>query len=319
MLKTRQRTEQGLSDTGEMEKGANVSVNSNPSWSPFVASVRPVPRSEERKCLARHTKIQVMTDLDDTVKSSGGVRLAGIPLGGIDTRFARGMFYPGVFQFALELATHRLPPLVEPLPIAVLTARAREFKFALGLHDKSQLCLEYVKAGARKGFPNWGVGHVLYGSVAEWICHNRKGLRKFKNFLLLRMKHRAYEDQNACNVAYVYVGDTGEMDLDAAERMLRTTPKNMKAVFLHDVSDGEMRKDTAINGVPVLYFRTYIGAARKAVLHDLMDIHSMLQVVRQAEQDYLLSFGRKESDLRWEELANDARDARDLAILRGIL
>ena len=59
--------------------------------------------------------MQVITDIDDTVKSSGGVKLGNIPLGGIDTQDTRGKFYPGVFRFMLALAEHELPPDVAPL------------------------------------------------------------------------------------------------------------------------------------------------------------------------------------------------------------
>lgn len=72
--------------------------------------------------------MQVITDIDDTVKSSGGVRLLGVALGGIDTQYRRGQYYPGAFQFALELSRFSVPAGREPQRIAVLTARAREFK-----------------------------------------------------------------------------------------------------------------------------------------------------------------------------------------------
>ena len=68
-----------------------------------------VPTSRRALHPAAHVLLgltQVVTDIDDTVKSSGGVTLAGIPLGGVDTSFARNSFYPGVFQFGLELASH---------------------------------------------------------------------------------------------------------------------------------------------------------------------------------------------------------------------
>lgn len=45
-------------------------------------------------------RIQIITDIDDTVKSSGGVRLlgkVGPALGGIDTQYKRNDFYPGEF------------------------------------------------------------------------------------------------------------------------------------------------------------------------------------------------------------------------------
>ena len=41
----------------------------------------------------------VIVDIDDTIKSSGNVRLLDIPLGGIDGQYDRGAFYPGVFDF----------------------------------------------------------------------------------------------------------------------------------------------------------------------------------------------------------------------------
>jgi len=307
-----QGAREGMRATNYQEDSERTKFPSYQIPSSVVAS------SYQSRARERLHKVQVMTDIDDTVKSSGGLRLAGIPLGGIDTRFARGKFYPGVFQFALELATYELPPMIDPLPIAVLTARAREFKFALALNRTSPLCLEYKKAGARKGYQNWGVGHVLYGSVAEWICQGRKGLRKFQNFLLLRMRNEIRGLQRHYDVSYIYVGDTGEMDLDAGERMLRSFPQNMRAVFLHDVSPGPLRQDDCINGIPVLYFRTYIGAARKAVAHQLMGVNSMLEVVKQAEDDYVRYHGRQDCDC-WKELENDAKDARKLASSMGVV
>jgi hypothetical protein len=43
-------------------------------------------------------RLKVVTDIDDCVKSSGGVRLCGIPLGGVDKQYDRGQFYPGQFM-----------------------------------------------------------------------------------------------------------------------------------------------------------------------------------------------------------------------------
>jgi|NOAtaT_6_FD_contig_51_5973224_length_1245_multi_1_in_0_out_0_2 hypothetical protein len=38
---------------------------------------------------------QVISDVDDTIKSSGGVKIGDVALGGIDTQYERGEFYPG--------------------------------------------------------------------------------------------------------------------------------------------------------------------------------------------------------------------------------
>ena len=49
---------------------------------------------------------QVISDVDDTLKSSGGVNVAGVALGGIDVQYERGDYYPGVAQFMLELSMY---------------------------------------------------------------------------------------------------------------------------------------------------------------------------------------------------------------------
>lgn len=105
---------------------------------------RPLDTQETAKKVAKAERLlRVVTDIDDTVKSSGNKRLVGIPLGGIDAQYARGEFYPGVFQFALELAAHGTPKGQPPLPVAVLTARAKEFLFALELKSEHPVSIGY--------------------------------------------------------------------------------------------------------------------------------------------------------------------------------
>ena len=115
--------------------------------------------------------VQVVTDIDDTIKSSGGVALAGIPLGGVDTSYTRSTVYPGVFHFGAELASHSLGLGRRPADVAVLTARAEEFRFALEIKQSDKICVGFRRAGEARGLPDgWGIGPVLYGSVQEWIC-----------------------------------------------------------------------------------------------------------------------------------------------------
>jgi hypothetical protein len=128
---------------------------------------------------------QVISDVDDTLKSSGGVNVAGVALGGIDVQYERGDFYPGVAEFMLEISRHGLSGTDAascPPKVAVLTARAEEFKIALEIKENSKLAVAMRTAGEEAGISGWGVGPVLYGSVAEWIVQFRKGLRKFTNF-----------------------------------------------------------------------------------------------------------------------------------------
>jgi hypothetical protein len=263
---------------------------------------------------------QVVSDVDDTLKSSGGVQVAGVALGGIDVQYDRGQVYPGVAEFMLQLSlgpknkdgvggprkNTRVPPKV-----AILTARAEEFKNALRIKDSSPVAQAFSKAGLSAGIENWGIGPVLYGSVAEWIVQDRKGLRKFSNFERLLQ-----QDPTGSIMRYVYVGDTGELDQEAAETMLREYPELVLAVFLHFVKDEpgfveayDIPPAKLINGRPVIFFRTYVGAAVAAVQLGLMGSFG-LECVMDAAVSALA--GENRSSDKWVDLNRDLERAAEL-------
>jgi hypothetical protein len=249
---------------------------------------------------------QVISDVDDTLKSSGGVNVAGVALGGIDTQYERGDFYPGVAEFILELSRRRSNGDLTQTPpkVAILTARAEEFKLALQLKETSKLAIAFRKAGEAVGVQQWGLGPVLYGSVAEWIVQERKGLRKFSNFERLLQ-----QDPTGNILQYIYVGDTGELDQEAGETMLREYPEVVKAVFLHVVSDQPNPKvppPKLINGRPVLFFRTYVGAAAKATQLLLMDEEGLQRVMAAAERKL---FAVPKTSDKWIDLQKDLSEA----------
>lgn len=269
---------------------------------------------------------QVISDVDDTLKSSGGVNVAGVALGGIDVQYKRGDFYPGVFQFMLELSLHSIDRYTEslapeeeeeeedreqkrtaklcPAKVAVLTARAEEFKAALELKANSKLAVAFRTAGENAGHEGWGLGPVLYGSVAEWVVQDRKGMRKFSNFERL-----LEQDPTGTVMRYIYVGDTGELDQEAGETMLREYPEVVKAVFLHvvsDLPDPVVPPPKLINGRPVVFFRTYVGAAARAAQLGLMDDEGMMRVVAAAEE--ALAAVDRGSE-KWVDLEKDVRMA----------
>lgn len=73
----------------------------------------------------------------------------------------------------------------------------------------------------------------------------------------------------------------------AGKMMLKRYPTEMKAVFLHTVWDNHEGPpdenawtDTEVKSVPVLYFRTYVGAARKAVEQNLIDEKALRRYVK---------------------------------------
>lgn len=247
---------------------------------------------------------QVISDVDDTLKSSGGVNVAGVALGGIDVQYERGDFYPGVGEFMLEMSRHGLNTenAKSPAKIAILTARAEEFKAALEIKDESKLAVALRSAGEQAGIDGWGVGPVLYGSVAEWIIQDRKGLRKFTNFERLMQ-----QDPTGMIFQYVYVGDVGELDQEAGETMLREYPEVVKGVFLHVITDQEnvtpiIPAPKFINGRPLVFFRTYVGAAVDAVQLGMMDFEGLKSVIDAATKKLA---GVPETSLKWGDIRKD--------------
>jgi hypothetical protein len=265
----------------------------------------------------------VISDVDDTLKSSGGINVAGVALGGIDVQYQRGDFYPGVAEFILGVSlgvptsyaattttttTATASSAVPVAKVAILTARAEEFKMALELKEDSPLAVAFRLAGESIGVSNWGLGPVLYGSVAEWIVQDRKGLRKFSNFERLLQ-----QDPTGTIFQYVYVGDTGELDQEAGETMLREYPEVVKAVFLHVVSDqiGDIPVPPPkfINGRPLVFFRTYVGAAVAAVQLGFTTLESLEKVVEAACNK--LANVERTSD-KWLDLERDLDRANAL-------
>lgn len=322
-------------------------VNFRPSLASFpnhqlsatVAQATASPATDGQNPPLAYPLTQVVSDIDDTLKSSGGVTVAGVSLGGIDVQYDRGDFYPGVFQFMWELSSYSVTInqryydeyLVEkggnggksktalqlsPPKVAVLTARAEEFKAALEIKDESKLAQAFRKAGESSKInptKEWGVGPVLYGSVSEWVIQYKKGLRKFNNFERL-----LEQDPSGQIMQYVYVGDTGELDQEAGETMLREYPEVVQAVFLHVVSSDppssfppsglSIPPPKLINGRPLVFFRTYVGAAAKASQLGLMEPDGLMRVVEEAEKS-LKAKGVPEESSKWIDLERDVDEA----------
>jgi hypothetical protein len=159
------------------------------------------------------------------------------------------------------------------------------------LKPSDKICSAYKSIGETHGFENWGIGQVYYGSVKEWILQQRKGLRKFKNFELM-MENDSKRNRIS---DYILIGDTGEKDEDAGERIaLKYGPSRMKAIFLHVVSDDHesipeslvnLPSDRVINRVPIYYFRTYVGAATKAYKNKLIGADGVNRIVKNAIEE----------------------------------
>jgi hypothetical protein len=72
----------------------------------FSSRFSPALSRNQLAATLKYPLTQVVSDIDDTLKSSGGVKIGGVALGGIDVQYSRGEFYPGVFQFMWELSLY---------------------------------------------------------------------------------------------------------------------------------------------------------------------------------------------------------------------
>lgn len=144
----------------------------------------------------------------------------------------------------------------------------------------------------------------------------RKGWRKFENFKILR----ASDDAAAAVERYVFVGDNGrsEKDLEAAERIVAAFPDALAAVFLHavsgDVQPAPLPGDTAIDGVPVRYFRTYASAAAKATELGLLDGAAARRVLDSVETDMAMDRANVAPGSANERLLRDELEAARAAV-----
>jgi len=259
-------------------------------------------RIVSKKVSALHS-VQVLTDVDDTLKSSGGVKFGEIALGGVDTQYARDIIYPGAMQFIFELSKHgagigggsgrRGSGLMN---FGVLTARAEELKFALEIKYDNPLAVRARSVGKKSGEEGWGMGPVMYGSIAEWIVQGNKGRRKFDNFQQLKERDVQELGDIGQSIKYIFLGDTGEYDEEGGVRMLQSHPDSVLAVFLHVVSDepeetrvrrlrdkaqGQIFERRYVRGRPVCYFRTYVGAAVEAYKCGLLSKNAVGRVVEE--------------------------------------
>lgn len=102
---------------------------------------------------------------------------------------------------------------------------------------------------------------------------------------------------------YRRTGDTGEKDEEAAERIASAYPQKVRAVFLHTVykekggiaATPPAYEDRKVAGVPVLYFRTYVGAAVKAYRMNLIDKAALRRVAASAVEELKAQHSQLES------------------------
>jgi len=203
---------------------------------------------KERK---NHEGVVVMTDVDDTIKCSGG------PPAGADgacMHTKKHEMYPGVVAFQLALARGRKDSK-KPKKVIPLSARPAELSMFLSMKKDSKEGRAYARAAEVQNV-TWGLDteNAQYGSVfdvtdftelagmgdTDLTRYDKLGHRKFKNWLKVA---------NSFGQAAVFVGDNGQGDTVAAQMMLKRSADMkdeqgaLRAAFIHDVIRRCVSKD----------------------------------------------------------------------------
>jgi len=157
--------------------------------------------------------VKVLSDVDDTLSSSGGKFPAGC-----DTGFPRHMVYPGVLELFKALDRGWTPEAVS-CNLVFLSARPHVYKDAT--EDKSyQLFCRLVEERRMHSFPTLLPGQLWQGfhAMSLFACFRTKSWRpvgdlKFRTFQNFRELYSEYD--------FVFCGDNGQGDLWAGQLMMK--------------------------------------------------------------------------------------------------
>lgn len=235
----------------------------------------------------------VLTDVDDTIKSSGGKigHLKG-RLAGSDRAYYPGEVYPGVAQFSLELSRGRAQALAPPL-VVVLSARPASLRhFGLKLREQGPVNTHYRGIGVANQinttakYPGWGIDvegsqyGVLHDSTKSF--NGGMGKTKYKGWKAVSKN---------TTLGTIFIGDDGQGDVYAAKLMFahsKPTGSRLLAAFIHLVkADGRpagVSRKIAPDK-PIFYFETYADAAAHAYREQLISSSGLDRVLHSISQN----------------------------------
>lgn len=202
---------------------------------------------------AERTEVKLLSDIDDTFYSSLK-----------DERYPKNTTYPGVIPF--YEAMDRSADGGRRGDIAFLTARPRVR--AGTIEDKTQDMIR-----------DRGLGSVtvLSGDFAHLRSHEAMAEKKYENFLEFRRLFPEY--------GFVFCGDSGQGDAIFGARIKAEFPRDVRAVFIHDVVDtsDSQRAQWLTKGVD--FCDTYVGTATAARRAGLLSADALAGVVAAARQE----------------------------------
>jgi len=245
-----------------------------------------------KKAKLRKKKVwrKILSDVDDTLTSSGGSYPAGI-----DKRYGKKIVYPGVMGFYRELDLGMNGPLEWPRNtvgnLVFLSARPHLYKDVSERHNfaKFEKLRARGAADIRRGLHT--IPSLLAGDISsgrDFIVNDDMeplSLKKFENFKRYVSIYPEF--------THVFVCDNGQGDVRAGELMFDAFPKHLEAVYVHRVKDVhkthgyDAERYLRKNYTPY-FFRTYPDAALHAATRNppLIKLEGMRRICEDAVNDF---------------------------------
>ncbi|OWZ22785.1 hypothetical protein PHMEG_0002457 [Phytophthora megakarya] len=228
---------------------------------------------------------KVLSDVDDTLYSSGGRYPAGL-----DTRFPRHTLYPGVLPFYRELDMGTVGPddwTDDRIGnLVFLSARPHVYKDVSEKKSYAKFAALHEKMGMHT-LPTMLAGNLKSGRAFMWQGDlEPMAQKKFENFCEFYQLYPEFK--------HVFVGDNGQGDVRAAELIVEQFgPDALEAGFFQRVQPVEKmfnyhsKEDVERwRKMNIIFFDTYVGAAIEAFCMKMIRLCGLKTICDDAGQSF---------------------------------
>jgi hypothetical protein len=200
--------------------------------------------------------VKVLSDVDDTFYVNW-----------VDKSYPKKTVYPGVRQLYQELDRGPGAASDRKGDLGFLTARPWD---PVGLFEN-----QTHKMLQERGVPE---ATVLTGDLLHLIGNENIAKKKVENFQEYRKQYPEY--------GHVFIGDSGQGDVMAAQKMLASDAKALRGAFIHDVVNTPEAKREEYRKQGIVFFDTYVGAAAEAFDKGLIQREGMARIAQAAVGEF---------------------------------